>query len=103
MVDNRDKDETHRRLYDLAFGKRPAEELFDLKSDPDQLKNVAADPAYAGIMRKLSTALVDELRETGDPRITGGGEKFDHYPYLGGAPLHPRWAKKSRDKTDREK
>ena len=98
MVENRDKDATHRRLYDLAFGKRPAEELFDLKSDPDQLNNVAADPAYAEIMKKLSTALTDELRATRDPRIIGGGEKFDHYKYLGGAPRHPDWAKQQRKK-----
>ncbi len=98
MVENRDKDETHRRLYDLAFGKRPAEELFDLKSDPDQLKNVAADPAYAAIKKKLSMALTDELRETLDPRIIGGGEKFDLYPYLGGAPRHPDWARQQRNK-----
>ena len=100
MIENRDKDETHRRLYDLAFGKRPAEELFELKSDPDQLKNVAADPTYADIKKKLSTALTDELRETLDPRIIGGGEKFDLYPYLGGSPKHPDWGKKKRNKKE---
>ena len=29
--------------YDLAFAKRPAEELYDLKSDPGQNKNVITD------------------------------------------------------------
>jgi len=89
MIENKDKDATHRRLYDLAFGKRPAEELYDLKSDPDQLTNVAADGAYADTKKKLAAALTDELRATGDPRIVGGGEKFDQFPYLGGGPKHP--------------
>ncbi len=98
MVENRDKDETHRRLYNLAFGKRPGEELFDLKADPDQLVNVAGDPAFAEIKRTLSMQLETELRGSGDPRIVGGGEKFDLFPYLGGAPQHPDWAKRRRGK-----
>ena len=44
---NRDKDAAHRRSYELCFAKRPAEELYNLKSDPGQLNNVATDPRYA--------------------------------------------------------
>ena len=33
--------------YDLCFAKRPAEELYDLSKDPEQLNNLASDPAYA--------------------------------------------------------
>ncbi len=89
MVDNRDKDEAHREFYELAFGKRHAEELYDLKKDPEQLKNVTADPEYDKIRRQLSDQLTGQLKETGDPRELGGGEKFDEYPYLGGAPKYP--------------
>ncbi len=89
MVENRDKDAIHRRLYDLAFGKRPAEELYDLKKDPQQLDNVAADPQYAEIRKRLSEQLMGLLEATGDPRVVGGGERFDRYPYLGGAPKYP--------------
>ena len=71
-------------LFELACGKRPAEELYDLKKDPGQLKNVAADPAYAETLKKLSAALTAELKATGDPRIVGGAEKIDEYPYRGG-------------------
>jgi len=89
MVENRDKDELHRRLFELAFGKRPAEELYDLKIDPEQLENMAADPAYAEIRKRLDRQLVRTLQATNDPRVVGGGEKFDQYPYLGGAPGYP--------------
>ena len=89
MVEHREQDATTRRLYDLAFAKRPAEELYDLKNDPHQLQNVADRPEYAAARDELARKLTTLLRETGDPRIVGGGEQFDTYEYLGGAPLHP--------------
>jgi len=98
MVENQDKDATHRRLYDLSFAKRPAEELYDLKNDPDQLKNVAADTKYAEAKKKLADRLKKLLRETNDPRETSGAEKFDNYPYYGGGPKHPGWKRKSAKK-----
>ena len=89
MVENRDKDAAHRMLYDRAFGKRPAEELYDLAADPDQLNNVAGDAKFATVREQLATRLTERLRATADPRIVGGGEKFDQYPYLGGVPKYP--------------
>jgi N-sulfoglucosamine sulfohydrolase len=89
MAENRDRDEHHRRLYELAFGKRPAEELYDCRNDPGQLVNLADDPAYADIKESLSAQLMEQLERTADPRVIGGGEQFDEYPYLGGGPRHP--------------
>jgi len=68
-----------RKLFDLGFGKRPAEELYDLAKDPEQLVNVAADPAYQGRRRSLADRLLDELTATKDPRILGDGTRFDKY------------------------
>ncbi len=89
LVESRDTDGAHRRLYQLSFGKRPAEELYDLKKDPGQLENVAAAPEYEEIRRTLETELMAQLRETGDPRVVGGAERLEAYPYYGGAPLWP--------------
>ncbi len=75
--------------YDLAFAKRPAEELYDLRSDPDQLHNVAGDPHYASIRAQLAKTLTDQLRRYQDPRIVGGAERFDQYDYLGHGPRWP--------------
>ena len=93
IVDNKDKDALHQKMYDLSFAKRPGEELFDLSKDPDQLNNVADDPAYAEVKKQLSAQLMAELKESGDPRIVGGVD-FDAFPYLGGGPKHPTWRKK---------
>jgi len=89
MFENRDKDEAHRRLYDLSFAKRPAEELYDLKSDPDQLNNVAGQEKYEVVKQRLWEQLTEELKATEDPRVFGKGEKFDNYPYYGGGPKWP--------------
>lgn len=67
--------------YDYAFAKRPGEELYDLRKDPEQLTNVAADPAYAGAKRELSERLIKTLTEAGDPRVLGDGGTFDRPPY----------------------
>lgn len=67
--------------YDYAFAKRPAEELYDLRNDPDQTKNLAADPAFADTKRELSERLLRILTEAGDPRVTGDGAAFDRPPY----------------------
>jgi uncharacterized sulfatase len=69
--------------YNYAFGKRPREELFILKDDPDQIKNVAANPKFAAIKKKLNAQLMAELKRTGDPRVTGDGSTFDKLPFAG--------------------
>jgi uncharacterized sulfatase len=75
-------EEPFKRFWDLAAAKRPAEELYDLKRDPDQLNNIAAAPVYAAIKARLSGELLAYLKKTNDPRVIGG-EKFDTYQYYG--------------------
>ena len=96
MVDNADKDDTHRTLHDLAFAKRPEHELYELRSDPDQLRNVAGDSRHAKELARLQEQLQAVLAETNDPRAGGGGEEFDAYPYYGGVPKHPDAGRKKR-------
>lgn len=91
MVENRELDQQHQKLYELAFGKRPSEELYDCKQDPEQLVNLADDPAHAEIRKRLSRQLMEQLLSTGDPRATGGGDDFDTVTYLGYGPRHPSY------------
>lgn len=72
--------------YDFAFGPRPGEELYDLRRDPDQVRNVAADPAYAKTKSELADRLMQTLRTAGDPRVTGDGGTFDRAPFTDPAP-----------------
>jgi uncharacterized sulfatase len=45
---------------------RPAEELYDLKADPDELKNLAADPTQVERLKALRADLDGWMREQGD-------------------------------------
>ncbi len=67
--------------WQLGFEKRPAQELYDLRRDPDYLNNVASDPAYAKIRSDLARQLINTLKAAGDPRVTGDGTTFDRPPY----------------------
>ncbi|HKK10607.1 MAG TPA: hypothetical protein VJ939_07195, partial [Bacteroidales bacterium] len=91
MIKNKDKDVHHKHLYDLSFAKRPEYELYDMIKDPWQMKNLAYNPEYAAVFEKLSEQLNEELKATKDPRITGGGEKFDQYPYTGWGPQYEQY------------
>jgi hypothetical protein len=93
---NKDTDAKHKRFWDLCFAKRPEEELYDCKKDPEQLNNVAGEAAYAEIKKKLAAKLMENLKLTGDPRATGGGDEFDKYPYFGGVPKYPGAGKKKK-------
>ena len=93
MTDNKDKDDDHSLLWDLSFGKRPEQELYDCKNDPEQLINLAADPDYAEIKNALGTQLMKSLEQTGDPRALGHADQFELYPYYGSGPKHPSFIK----------
>ena len=71
------------RLFDLSFARRPAEELYDVAADPEQLHNAAAEKRYAATRLELSRRLDAHLRQTRDPRALGDGEQFDRYPFWG--------------------
>ena len=82
MMANR-KAKRVRNLFQLAFAKRPAEELYDLTKDPDQMPNVAALREYAAARQKLRAELDRWMAEMKDPRALGTGDVFDVYPYYG--------------------
>lgn len=69
--------------FNWVYGKRPREELYDLRSDPHQTKNVAGDAAYAKTREALEQRLLDELNRTGDPRVTEDGRFFETPPMSG--------------------
>lgn len=73
-----------RKAYALSFAKRPEYELYDMRTDPDQLTNLAERPEHKAILAKLQQQLHTMLKQTEDPRVLGKGAAFDAYPYYGG-------------------
>src|SRR5436190_8846501 len=70
-----------RRSWDLCFGKRGGEELYDVRADPDCITNLADDPARRAAKESLREQLFRELKEQEDPRMLGRGAVFDGYLY----------------------
>jgi N-sulfoglucosamine sulfohydrolase len=92
MTEYRDRDEHHRLLWELAFGKRPAEELYDCREDPGQMVNLAGDPGYSAILEEMSAQLDRQMERTLDPRSEAVEDfDFSSVPYLGSGPRHPSY------------
>ncbi|MCX6327027.1 MAG: sulfatase [Bacteroidia bacterium] len=71
------------KYFKMSFGKRPAEELYDVTIDPDCVINLAEKPDYKSIKKNLFARMVKELKNQKDPRIFGKGDIFDYYPVYG--------------------
>lgn len=95
LVTHRD-DPQWKPLFELAYGKRPREELYDLKKDPHQVHNVAAEPAYAAVLAALEQRLMEELQRTGDPRLIDDGRFFETPPLAGPLPKDVPQPKRKR-------
>lgn len=72
-------------FWDLCFGRRPSEELYNVAKDPDCVNNVADAPENESLKAKLHEQMVAELKQQGDPRMFGRGDIFDAYPYSSAA------------------
>jgi len=74
----RDQQAIMRELWELSeggklnaqqqywFDPRPRVELYDLQSDPHEVKNLAGDPEFADTLRRLSAAMDTWLARVGD-------------------------------------
>jgi hypothetical protein len=51
--------------------------------------NVAGEKAYAHVRERMAARLLAKLEATGDPRVVGGAERLESYPYYGGSPMKP--------------
>jgi len=97
-----------KRFWDVCFGKRGPDELYDLRSDPDCLANLAGVRDFSG----LKAQLWRELGEQADPRTEGSGSVFDAYPHadekmrgfyerhMKGEALRADWVSPSDAETD---
>ncbi len=74
-------DAAYEKYFELAVGKRPEYELYDVVKDPSCLHNLATDPEFSGVGDQMEALLLQELNTTEDPRVAGPNkEVFDTYP-----------------------
>lgn len=57
-------------FFKLSFAKRPSEELYNVKEDPYQLRNLVDDESCKETLSQLRNTLQKWMAETGDPRDT---------------------------------
>jgi uncharacterized sulfatase len=65
--------------FELAFAKRPQEQLYEIKNDPYCTQNIVSLPEYKEVVDKLKQQLMLDLAEQGDPRVSDN-PVFDSYP-----------------------
>ncbi|MFZ5831643.1 MAG: sulfatase, partial [Planctomycetota bacterium] len=111
VLELRRKPEGEDLYWKLCFGKRPAEELYNVARDPECITNLADESQYAETKKALETQLVSELKAQEDPRMFGRGEIFEKFPcsedkmrgyyerFMGGEKFYAGWV----EKTDYEK
>ncbi len=63
-------------FFQLSFGQRLEEELYDVKKDPYQLNNLAANPIFSAIKNQLRTQLLAWMEKTNDPRFSDPQSTF---------------------------
>ncbi|WP_349905688.1 sulfatase family protein [Bacteroides caccae] len=67
-------------LWELSFGKRDAEELYNIKKDPNCINNLTDNKEYRKIKLQMEKEMTMRLLQQGDPRMYGKGSVFDRYP-----------------------
>jgi arylsulfatase A-like enzyme len=105
LNDRRNKGESE--YWQLNFGRRIEEELYNIKEDPFCLNNLALDQSYSEIMDQLKLDMASKLEDQLDPRMAGNGDIFDSYLYsneadrnfyerfMAGEEVHAGWVNES--------
>jgi arylsulfatase A-like enzyme len=57
------------KQWKLCLLPRGAHELYDLKNDPDETRNVYAEPTNAGVVKELNSRLKRHMAEVGDQAV----------------------------------
>ena len=87
-------------FWQLNFGLRPAEEFYDLKTDQACAQNLAGTPAHTDRIKDLRQRMEAGLKAQQDPRMSGQGHLFDHYPPTAGAGFHEKIMRGEKPKAN---
>lgn len=96
-----DETDENYKYYLSSFGKRPANELYDIKNDPDCVDNLAEKPEYQEVFSELKEKMEQVLTKQKDPRVLGNGDIFDYYPHRDDPRLQRLYKEKYYNMWDR--
>lgn len=66
-------------LQDRFWHDRPAEELYDLRRDPDETRDLADDPEHARVLARMRRALDEHMLATGDNGFIPEGSPIEGF------------------------
>lgn len=90
---NQRRNKTTKSYWNLAFGFRPAEEFYDVKNDPDCVKNLINDPKYKTLIDAIKKEMESKLTAQGDLRMLGLGHIYEKFPVVENVNFYERFFK----------
>jgi len=66
-------------FWEMSFGKRPSDELYNINEDPECLVNLVDSATFQNTLIKMRDEMTEKLIAQEDPRILGNGDIFDQY------------------------
>ena len=72
---------TNKNFWRLNFGKRDAEELYDIKNDPFCIHNLANDITLGVVKAQLKAEMEAKLQQQNDLRMKGFGHLYEAHPF----------------------
>ena len=69
--------------WQMNFGKRDSDELYNIGTDPYCMNNLAVENKFASLKASMRKEMTQKLIKQQDPRMLGHGDVFDKYPYAG--------------------
>ena len=99
IINQKRKNDDDRKYWDLAFGMRPEEELYNITDDPDCVKNLANEAKYNSLKTKLKQEMEAKLLSEGDLRMKGFGDIYESYPTVENVNFYERYMKGEKLRT----
>ncbi len=96
---NQRRSGVEKKYWKLCFGHRVAEELYDVKNDPDCVNNLIADPKYKALAASLKKEMEAKLKAQGDLRMMGYGHLYEKYPQVEANGFYKRYINGEKLKT----
>jgi N-sulfoglucosamine sulfohydrolase len=98
IINQRRRDNA-RTYWNMAFGKRPTEELYDISKDPDCVVNLANQASFQNLKKSLKAQMEKMLLTQGDLRMRGLGHIYERYPVVENVNFYERYFKGEKLKT----